>query len=84
MSMLVTGAVPGTATTITNTTAYSGNFIAFQVLTDTVFTALAGMSLGSGSTFAGATYPKGALIWGTYTGCTLASGSITVYAQPTS
>lgn len=80
MSQIVSVASPYTATLITDTTAFTGPFVAFQVLTDAVFTVLTGLTVASGSTIAGGTFPKGAVIPGVFSACTLASGSIVVYA----
>ncbi len=82
MSMSVVVNSTYSATLVTDTTAVTGSFIAFQVLTDAVFTVLTGLTVNTGSTIGGGTFPKGSVIFGNFTAATLASGSIVLYSPP--
>jgi len=68
------------------TTAITGSFCAIQVVTATQFTALVpvdtkhiGTSGQSGDSVAGVTFTAGSVLFGNWTGFTLASGSVVAY-----
>jgi len=65
--------------TETGTTAVTGNFIAIQMLADTVFSLLTD-TVGSGDDATSITYLRGEVIFGQFTAFTLTSGAVRAYS----
>ncbi len=64
--------------TETGTTALTGNFVAIQFMTDTVFTTLTETD-HTGDDATTLTYYAGTVIFGNFTAITLASGAVRIY-----
>jgi len=62
---------------VTSTSAQTGNYVALQVLTPTVFTSISGN--GITGTWSGTSIPAGIVIVGPITGFQLTSGSVIAY-----
>ena len=62
---------------VTSTSAQTGNYVALQVLTPTVFTSISGN--GITGTWSGTSIPAGMVIVGPITGFQLTSGAVIAY-----
>ena len=62
---------------VTSTAAQTGNFVALQIVSSTVFTSITGNNITG--TWSGTTIPAGTVIPGPITGFQLTSGSVIAY-----
>jgi hypothetical protein len=63
---------------VCDTVAWTGRAIAFEVMEDTVFSVLTGMTM-QGAAIGSVTWKAGLIVFGNFTAITLASGKVVIY-----
>lgn len=64
-----------------DTVAVTGEFSVIQIIEEAVFTALTEEAGAGSGSLVGVTHPQDRLLWGRFTGYTLASGQVRAYAR---
>lgn len=64
-----------------DTVAVTGEFSVIQIIEEAIFTALTEEEGGGSGSLVGPTHPQDRLLWGRFTGYTLASGQVRAYKR---